>query len=79
MNNIGYVLKKQGEIDLALKYYHKSLKYQEQVGNKNGIASSLGNIAYVYKEQSDISKALEYFDKSLKIAEAIGDKESAAT
>jgi serine phosphatase RsbU (regulator of sigma subunit)/Tfp pilus assembly protein PilF len=79
LNNIGYVLKKQGEIDLALKYYHKSLKYQEQVGNKNGIASSLGNIAYVYKEQSDISKALEYFDKSLKIAEAIGDKESAAT
>ncbi|MBL4624124.1 MAG: hypothetical protein JKY42_03150, partial [Flavobacteriales bacterium] len=34
INNIGYIYEQQGDIPLALEYYHKSLALLEEVGNK---------------------------------------------
>jgi tetratricopeptide (TPR) repeat protein len=78
LNNIGYVYKKQGDIPKGLEYYHKSLKIQEEIGDKEGIAYSLNNIGMIYNSQGDIPKALEYFHKSLKIQEKIGNKKGIA-
>ena len=78
LNNIGYIYKNQGDIPLALEYYHKSLKIKEDIGNKKGIATSLNNIGYIYKSQGDIPFAMEYYHKSLKIEEELGNKSGIA-
>jgi adenylate cyclase len=79
LNNIGYVYGQQGDISKALEYYHKSLKIQEEIGCKVGIATSFNNIGFIYQNQGDFPKALEYFHKSLKIDEEIGNKKGIAS
>ena len=78
LNNIGYVYSYQGNITKALRYYNKSLKIREEIGDKRGIAESLNNIGNIYDNQGDISQALGYYYKSLKIQKEIGDKEGIA-
>jgi serine phosphatase RsbU (regulator of sigma subunit)/TPR repeat protein len=78
LNNIGYNFTNQGNIPKALEYYHKSLKIQKEIGDKEGVASSLNNIGHIYGNQGDISKSLEFFNKSLKIQEKIGEKRGIA-
>jgi serine phosphatase RsbU (regulator of sigma subunit)/Tfp pilus assembly protein PilF len=79
LNNTGYLYKTQGDIPKAIEYFHKSLKIQEGIGEKRGIATSLNNIGMIYDSQGDIPKALEYFHESLKIQEEIGHKQGIAT
>jgi CHAT domain-containing protein len=78
LNNIGVIHYNQGDIPLALDYWHKSLKIQEEIGNNIGIADSYNNIGYIHKQQGDIPLALEYWHKSLKIYEEIGNKSGMA-
>lgn len=73
-NNVGYDADQHGDIQKALSYYDKSLKIQEAINDKQGMAYSLNNIGYVYINLNDIYKALEYFHRSLKIQEEINDK-----
>ena len=79
LNNIGYNFQYQGHIPKALEYYHKSLKIQEEIGDKKGVATSLTNIGIIYFNQGEISKVQKYYHKSLKILEEIGDKTGIAT
>ena len=89
LNNIGMIYNNQGvaateasakeeHFTKALEYFHKSLKIREEIGDKNGIATSLNNIGYIYRNQGDIPKGLEYYHKSLKIYEELGDKKGIA-
>lgn len=61
-------------MDLALEYFHKSLKLQEEIEDKQGLASSLNNIGSIYDSQGNTDMALTYFNKSLQLQEEIGDK-----
>jgi serine phosphatase RsbU (regulator of sigma subunit) len=93
LNNIGVIYRGQGDPSVtsskeaslkagfikALKYYNKSLKINEEIGNREGVARSLNNIGTIYKQQGDIPKALEYCHKSLKIQEEIGHNEGVAS
>ena len=74
LNNIGFIYEHQGNIKKALAYYLKSLKIDEKIGNKKGVAMGLNNIALIYYYQGDVVKAKEYNKKSLSIREEIGDK-----
>ena len=58
-NNTGFAYHIQGDIPKALEYFGKSLKIQEDVGDKEGFATSLNNIGAIYQNQGDIPKALE--------------------
>ena len=78
-NNIGYLSKNQGNIIKALEYYHKSLKIQEGINDKPGIANSLNNLGIVYRSQGDLIKALEYHIRGLKLYEEIHDQDGIAT
>ncbi len=72
INNIGLIYRDQGQIKEALEYYHRSLKIQEEIGDKIGIAYSLNNIGFIYSGQGQIQQALAYGQKSLAIAQEIG-------
>jgi serine phosphatase RsbU (regulator of sigma subunit)/Tfp pilus assembly protein PilF len=78
LNNAGYLATNQGDIPKALEYLHRSLKIQEEVNDKKGVASSLINIGFIYDGQGDNAKAIEYYQKSLIILEEIKDKEGMA-
>ena len=78
LNNMGYAYKQQGNIAKALELYQKSLKIQQDIGNKEGYATSLNNLGLIYNNQGDIQKAFEYYNKSLKIQNEIGDKKGIA-
>ncbi|MBL4656363.1 MAG: tetratricopeptide repeat protein, partial [Flavobacteriales bacterium] len=79
LNNIGFVHQNQGDIPLALEYYHKGLKIQEEISDKQGMATSYNNIGLIHRHQGDIPLALEYYHKSLKILEEIGNKKGMAS
>ena len=79
LNNIGYVYKTKGNIDLALKYYHESLKIHEEIGDKTGIATSLNNIGFVYRSQGNVYLALEYYQRALTLQEELNDHEGMAS
>ena len=76
--NIGLLANQHGDISKALEYYHKSLKIQEEIKNKRGVAICLNNIGVIYNQEGDIAKALQYYSKSLKIQEEIKDKHGMA-
>ena len=72
IQGISYAVK--SDYPKALDYLQRSLKILEDMGDKRGIAGSLGNIGIIYDNQGNYSKALEYYQRSLKIKEEIGDK-----
>ena len=78
-NNIGAILKQQGDIPTALEYYHKSLKIQEEIENISGLGQALNNIGNIYQEQGEPNLALEYFHKGRKLYKDNGDERSVAT
>ena len=64
----------QGNYAQALEQYQKSLRFQEEIGDKAGIAATLNNIGETHRSQGDQTKALKDFQKSLRIQEEIGNK-----
>lgn len=77
-NNIGFMYNNQGDIPNALDYFGKSLRMQEELGDKEGIAELMSNIGVIYYFQNELPKALDYYLKSLKLREALGDKNAIA-
>lgn len=73
-NNIGFLANNRGDISKALTYYQKSLKIQEEIKDKGGIANSTNNIGYIHNSHGDIPKALDYYHKSLRIYEEMLDE-----
>ncbi|HIA36531.1 MAG TPA: tetratricopeptide repeat protein, partial [Flavobacteriales bacterium] len=57
----------------AMDYYTRSLKINEELGDKSGIAASLINIGVIYQELGDYAKAVEKSTKALSIAQEIGN------
>lgn len=83
-NNNAFLYGQQGNIPLALNYYHQSLKILESVLKeannldqknkiKQDIASVLLNIGSTYSKQNESEMALTNYNKALKIQEEIGD------
>jgi serine phosphatase RsbU (regulator of sigma subunit)/Tfp pilus assembly protein PilF len=67
-----------GDYARALEYYQRSLKTQEEIGDRAGVAVSLNNIGNIYYNQGDYARALEYYHRSLKIQEEIGNRAGVA-
>lgn len=63
---------------LALEYYQKSLRINEELRNKSDISLILHAIGSIYQNQGNYTSALEYYQKSLKIKEEIKDKQGIA-
>lgn len=62
-----------GDFAAALNLMEESLKIFEQIGDLEGIASSLNSIGTFQKRKGDFVNALNSYDRSLKIREQLGD------
>ena len=58
----------------AITYYGQTLKINREIGNKKGIASSLGDLGSTYKSLGDYKKGKDYHEQALKINREIGNK-----
>ena len=77
-NNLGFYYGKIGDVEKQKEFYIQSLKIQEEIENKEGIADCLNNLGRFYERQGDISEALNNFYKSLNLSKQIDSKQGIA-
>jgi tetratricopeptide (TPR) repeat protein len=68
----------KGDPDHGLKYFQKSLRLREILGNKQMISFSYNNIGIVYYSKGDLDKSLEYYQKALTIDKELGNNQDIA-
>ncbi|MCH8286408.1 CHAT domain-containing protein, partial [candidate division KSB1 bacterium] len=78
LHHLGVIHQDQGGYEKALENYTESLKIEEELGDKRGIAATLHQIGMIHQERGDNEKAMENYTESLKIEEELGDKHSIA-
>lgn len=79
LNNIGYLYNSKGNIDKAVDYYNKTLKIQQEIGDKPGMAGTYINTGYIYLNQGLIERALDCYYKSLRLEEEMQNLRGIAT
>ncbi len=55
----------------AVSYYTKSLAIRREIGDRRGVANTLGNIGLSQREQGNFVEAIQNFTESLKIHEEL--------
>ncbi len=72
LNSIGnlYLLLKQ--YDLAIQQLRKSLRLEEELGNKQGMAINYQNIGEALEEQGKLAEALQNYETALAYDEELG-------
>jgi tetratricopeptide (TPR) repeat protein len=79
VNDIGLVNKTFGNLPLSIEKLNEGLKVRQEIGDREGIATSLRSIGNVLHGQGKYDKAMARYTESLKISEEIGDKVGIAT
>jgi len=79
LNDIGRILKIQGNYSEALKRFEEALQITEQFGDLKGKALSHNNIGQTFAAQGNYSEALKRYEKVLQIAEQLNDLSGKAT
>jgi tetratricopeptide (TPR) repeat protein len=78
LHQLGIVAENRGDYDAALEWYRKSLAIKEQLGDRQGIATSYHQLGRVAGQRGDYDAALDWYRKSLAIAEQLGDRRGMA-
>ena len=65
LNGVGNIYRKLGQYPQAIEKFSKSLKLEEELGNKLGLAINHQNIGDCYEAQGKLEDALENFQLSL--------------
>ena len=66
------------DYDIAIEYFHNSLKISEKYNFKHYVAASYNNIGIIYHELKNNEKAIEYYHKALKIFKENNDIKNVA-
>lgn len=73
-NNISIVHNDRGDYALSLESLYKSLRYEDQLGNKHGIAEVYGNIGVIFFYQKEYDKSLSYLKRALDVYLEVNDE-----
>lgn len=63
----------KGDIKLALEYYQKARKIEQQLGHRAKEAITIGQMAFLQRDQGKYEEALRLSDISLELAERLGN------
>ncbi len=66
----------KGDLENALLYFSKSLRFAEELGDRSSELAQLNNIALIFRKEGELDKALNYLEKSLELATNENDKAS---
>lgn len=73
LNDIGTLVKKQGNIEQSKEYFEHALRMSRQAGDSLQIANSMNNLGIVYELQGDFESAMQNFRESARIKEKYED------
>ena len=73
-NQTGLILQIEGKVKEALIEYEKGYAIRKEVGDKLGMAASLGNIGEMYEELGFLEKALTIQDQSEAVAKSVSNQ-----
>jgi tetratricopeptide (TPR) repeat protein len=71
---MGMIYWRRGETDQASDCYTRSLKINEELDNRGGIAYALKALGVIFRTKGNYKKSLEKINQSLEIIEEIGYK-----
>jgi tetratricopeptide (TPR) repeat protein len=78
LNLLGLCYYHLGQYEKAINYHQQSLKIEEEMGNRQGVASSLGNLGLCYYSFGQYEKAIVHHQQHHDISEEIGDRKGMA-
>ena len=65
---------KVSQFQAALQFFQQALIIYREIGDRNGVGSSLNNLGSVYDNLGQYQKAIEFYQQSLAILREIGDR-----
>lgn len=74
---LGYICRRQGEQEQAVRYYQESIKGWKSIKNMREYANILNSLGYVFRLQGKIEDALQYCKLALSIREKLFNEEKA--
>lgn len=72
-NGLGIIHRRMGDYSVALTYYQRCLKLNEEMNSEGNKGYTLQNIGIIYRDLQEFDKAIEYYNKSLAIRKKVGD------
>jgi tetratricopeptide (TPR) repeat protein len=78
LHNLGNFLEGRDEYAEALANYGQSLRINEDLGNRPGVAASLYQIGMIHQDRGEYDEALVNYEGSLRILDQIGAREGVA-
>ena len=79
LNLLGLCYYHLGQYEKAINYHQQSLKIEEEMGNRQGVASSLGNLGLCYYSFGQYEKAIVHHQQHHDINEEIGNRQGVAS
>ena len=76
---IGVAYKRLNRLDEALRRYEESLEIKRRLGQKRGMAASLGEIAQIQQVKGQMREAEQSYREALSLQREIGDKAGIST
>jgi CHAT domain-containing protein len=67
LHNFGYLIQNRGEYEKALEYYDRSLKIKQELGDRSGVAVTLGQFGKLYVEVGRYDEAFRHLLSALSI------------
>jgi len=79
INVLGSLAQRQGDPDLAIAHFERSLAIQRSIGDLREVAMSLNNMGFVYStDLADYERALAAHAEALTIRQRLGDSSTVA-
>ena len=76
--SVGILYRNLGRFEKSKISLYESLKLYREIGNNQGIVSSLNNLGIVEADRGDYKRSLEHHEEGLKIAREFGNKSGIA-
>jgi tetratricopeptide (TPR) repeat protein len=74
LNNLGSVVRHQGDYTQARAYQEQSLQIRREIGDRRGEAMVLGNLGILCRRQGSYALARRYLEQTLPILRELGDQ-----
>lgn len=67
LHNLGEIYRRQGDHQLALRYFEESLEVSRRVGDRYGEAATLWNLGLLYVSQEEFLPALDHLQRAFSL------------
>ncbi|CCI23180.1 Tetratricopeptide repeat protein 28 like [Microcystis aeruginosa PCC 9809] len=78
LSYLGSCYRSLGQYEKAIAYHQQSLEISEEIGYRQGVATSLCGLGNCYKSLGQYEKAIFYHQQCHDISEAMGDRKEVA-